>query len=183
MQLQLVFQGRTTGNGKSTPFTFRKQYVDVLPGEELQPLRSGQYQAQAHHVFCQQGFFNYPGRQHPDLDITHGFNFANLDDQVLDGFRLAHQGITVGKITFLKRQGRVKGVVDLAAFKDALATAAGAVFTGIGQHHTLSQSGHQYAFPFPDLESFAAAGDGHFKLLHAFLLIWPDIFADYSPLW
>ena len=42
----------------------------------------------------------------------------------------------------------------------------------------LAEGGDQDVFTLVDLEGFAAADDGDFELLHTFLPIRPDIFAD-----
>ena len=56
--------------------------------------------------------------------------------------------------------------MNLATDYHALTTAAGAVFTGIGEHDTVPESRSQDRFSLPDNERLAAATYFDFELLH-----------------
>jgi hypothetical protein len=56
--------------------------------------------------------------------------------------------------------------MNLTALDHALATAAGAVLAGIGQHHPLPQGSGQDGLAFPDHKGLAAGCDADFKLFH-----------------
>jgi hypothetical protein len=143
MELNLIFQRRATGDGESASFATGQQHVDVLTGQELQALSPGEFEPQADHVFRQEGFFNDPGGQHPDLDVANGFNFPDTDDQVFDRFSLAHQCVAFGNVATFQRKWRMKGIMNFTALNHTPATATCAVLAGIGQHHTLPQGSSQ----------------------------------------
>ena len=63
-------------------------------------------------------------------------------------------------------QGGVDRVVHITGFQPAPATATGAVFAAIGQHHALAQGGSQDGLTFIDREGGTTADDLDFKLLH-----------------
>ena len=133
VQLEELVVVRRVGHREAAPLAVLQQDVDVLPGEELQPLAGRKLQVEDGDILG--GPFNlFHARGHrADREVLRAGELAHLEDDVGERMRAAGERLARGLLVVVQRALLVLAVLELARAQHALAGAARAVAASVGQ--------------------------------------------------
>jgi hypothetical protein len=163
VQLDELVVVRRIAHGEAPPRAVLEEELEVLAGEELQPLRGRQLQVNHHDVVGNALHALNAAGQCLHLDVSGGTDGARLDDQVAARLRLAEKRLALRLFLVGERLLLIDAVVDLACDDLPLAAAAGAVAAAVRQDQVLAQRCRENRLAFFDVELLAAGLQGDFQ--------------------
>ncbi len=148
------------GEREGATLVVLEQKLDVLAGEELQPLVGRQLEADDHHVIGHAFELLHAAGQDLDWNVAGGADFAHFERQVGEWLGAAEQRHAGGAILGGERMILCPAVIDLAFQNLALAGAAGAILAAVGQIEAGVERGFENGAIGCNAESVAAGLEG-----------------------
>ena len=156
MQLKILVVVGRIGHGEAAPLAVLEKNVNVLAGEKLQALARWQLEVKDRDIFGGLLDLFHAAGQGADREVLCARELAHFENDVGQGARAAGERLAGGLLGGVKRALLVIAIRELAGAQNALARAAGAVATSVGQSNPLAQRGFQDGLARSDGESVAA---------------------------